>query len=86
MSDPAVEAAQRAWPAAHGANDVVLPAFDRDMQKVAADGAREALNWAADVIAQEAREQWTRDHDGFSGAALIAQRMDLMEKVIRGEK
>lgn len=44
---------------------------------------RSALEWAADVIAQEARHQWERDSTSIPCAQVVAQRMQVMERVIR---
>ncbi len=76
-SDPAVEAKRRAM---H--NRAWRDQYRAD---IGGASAREALAWAADVLAQEVREQWQRDADGVPGAQMIAQRLAVLEQVIRGE-
>lgn len=75
-ADPAINAARRAK---HPAWAFVDP------PGIATRAAREALAWAADVLAQEVREQWQRDAEGVPGAQMIAQRLTVLEQVIRGE-
>lgn len=43
-----------------------------------------ALKWAADVVHSEARWQTECDMRGYPGAQLIAQRMTVIENVLRG--
>jgi hypothetical protein len=77
-SDPAEDAAERSI-------EKMLPregTYDALDLRVA---AREALAWAADVLAQEVREQWQRDAEGVPGAQMIAQRLTVLEQVIRGD-
>ncbi|AVP71280.1 hypothetical protein [Prescottella equi] len=50
--------------------------------EVRAQARREAFEEAAQVLRQEAREQWERDAGRAPGAQLIAQRMDVVEKVL----
>lgn len=43
----------------------------------------EALAWAADVVHAEARWQWELHERGGVGAQIVAQRMTVVEKVLR---
>ena len=83
MIDPAVEAAQRVVNGySNSVTDKIALALIND---AAAAGAREALNWAAGVIEQEAREQWNKDRVGMPFAQIVAQRMDIVARVIRSQ-
>ncbi|QEM41481.1 hypothetical protein SEA_FORZA_12 [Gordonia phage Forza] len=77
--DPAVEAARRAMQKQFG-RSWIQPSYQLDVRT---DAAREALIWAADVIAQEIREQWAKDAQRGVCAQMIAQRLQVLEKVIR---
>lgn len=78
-TDPAVDAAQRAFDRWRSARP------PKSAEVIAETAAREALAWAAGVIAQEAREQWMLAAEGIPGAQVTAQRMDVLERVVRGE-
>lgn len=47
------------------------------------DARREALRWAADVVHSEARWQWELHTRGTVGAQIVAQRMTVVEQVLR---
>lgn len=72
MTDPAVEAAQRAW-ASNDDGDWGWASPGERFRMISA--AREALKWAADVIAEEIREQWEQGAYGMPGAQIVAQRL-----------
>lgn len=80
MSDAAIEAARRARESS------TESAWEDGGRALAECAAREALTWAADVLAQEIREQWAADAErpSMPGAQLIALRLQVLEKVIRG--
>lgn len=93
-TDPAVEAAQRAWVDRFTSPDsdkgIEAWGFEKDVRTNGPAvsmtlAAREALAWAADVIAQEARKQWALAAEGIPGSQLIAQRLAVLERVVRGE-